>query len=656
MLPEWKVADQSPKKVRIKGKALFAFEKFFKQGISGNQRKYIQDEITRSARTLRNIPIDVNHEISVWEEQTNKNWNTYQGSKPHAKGHAMWGEEENGELEYVAEINDPIYREKVVDTVKVRNDELTVAEYKAKWGKLPLAGVSVDADFLHLMCTKCDDGKRYFDLNEYRRHMEEIHFIKNIELEPRGIAYKRLSLVEPPQKPGVEGASFELVETLDGMHQLYEALRLDAQEYVSQFDMSNPYQSYDRNPVITQKEEKEKLSEEQTRRYAVSRDDKITFDPRRTNYFTEQDDGPPAEREPCPEGQHWNEESQECVPDAASAATEQQEEKCEEGTHWDAEASKCVPDAPSETKEQQECPDNMHWDADQDTCVPNEPPHEPVPAMELLKLGEPFADYSSFDDCVSKNQEKDDPEAYCADIKRKTEETVKPLDEGLIRKIVQEELLKQSTSLTDKHEQEAKELKEKQERETTRKLIKDIKEELKRLGFSVASIVPRLTAVEQIEKKRCARQGIEMDHIKQNREMTLGMGKTVNLMVQALERTDATLSKLEDDTSWKPHLETVTSDLSALTETVKQMDSAINVSHQEFNQQIKNLTKEHEETTIKQKQSETQSETRKMMETLIKRVENLSTHVKPEFKGSIPQSKTETDDNLEVNENPYAGN
>ena len=33
----------------------------------------------------------------------------------------------------------------------------------------------------------------------------------------------------------------------------------------------------------------------------------------------------------------------------------------------------------------------------------------------------PFGEYSSFEDCVSKNKDKDDPEAYCAVIKRKIE-------------------------------------------------------------------------------------------------------------------------------------------------------------------------------------------------------------------------------------------
>lgn len=34
----------------------------------------------------------------------------------------------------------------------------------------------------------------------------------------------------------------------------------------------------------------------------------------------------------------------------------------------------------------------------------------------------PFANYTDFADCVSKNQDKDDPEAYCASLEKKTEE------------------------------------------------------------------------------------------------------------------------------------------------------------------------------------------------------------------------------------------
>ena len=34
---------------------------------------------------------------------------------------------------------------------------------------------------------------------------------------------------------------------------------------------------------------------------------------------------------------------------------------------------------------------------------------------------DPFAGYANFEDCVAKNQDKNNPEAYCAEIKRKTE-------------------------------------------------------------------------------------------------------------------------------------------------------------------------------------------------------------------------------------------
>ena len=51
------------------------------------------------------------------------------------------------------------------------------------------------------------------------------------------------------------------------------------------------------------------------------------------------------EQEPCPEGQHRNEEG-ECVPD--EKATEQHE--CEEGHHWSEDEQKCVPDEVTEMK------------------------------------------------------------------------------------------------------------------------------------------------------------------------------------------------------------------------------------------------------------------------------------------------------------------
>jgi len=46
-----------------------------------------------------------------------------------------------------------------------------------------------------------------------------------------------------------------------------------------------------------------------------------------------------------------------------------------------------------------------------------------VDSVVNTKVGlDPFAQYESFEDCISKNQDKSDPEAYCATIKRKTED------------------------------------------------------------------------------------------------------------------------------------------------------------------------------------------------------------------------------------------
>ncbi len=45
-----------------------------------------------------------------------------------------------------------------------------------------------------------------------------------------------------------------------------------------------------------------------------------------------------------------------------------------------------------------------------------------------LTLGEPFADYKDMDDCIAKNQDKEDPAAYCATIKRATETVVETIE------------------------------------------------------------------------------------------------------------------------------------------------------------------------------------------------------------------------------------
>lgn len=430
------VNDAPGNKVIIRGPALFSFEKFFEKGISRNKRRYIQSEVIRSARTLKNVPIDVNHEISLWEERGKI------GPKPTLKGHVIFGEEEDGKVEYTAEVNHKEYAQKIRDTDAVRKGRMTEKQYFAKWLKAPIVGVSVDADFLKLTCSRCGDTFEVFEL--YKEHMSHAHGIKDVSLQPFGITFKRLSLVEPPEEPGVMGADFEIVETAhSGMYKLYESITSHLKET--------------ENMKKTKKEEKrKKVKETKTPAYLKAKEDLDIGD---TDVIVKQPevaDGQPAPLavvEPpeaevivperpeghCADGFHWDEDSKTCIPDkiedeplppetplgptlepaplltleqdATTVPTEPEaptiptEPKCEEGSHYDKELGACVPDGADLGTEPQTI----------DT---------PITEFKLpakLRLGEPFANYADFDDCVSKNQDKEDPAAYCASIKQKTE-------------------------------------------------------------------------------------------------------------------------------------------------------------------------------------------------------------------------------------------
>ena len=45
----------------------------------------------------------------------------------------------------------------------------------------------------------------------------------------------------------------------------------------------------------------------------------------------------------------------------------------------------------------------------------------------------PFGSYRNFEDCVKKNQDKDDPEAYCGAIKHKVEDMKKSMAKTIIK-------------------------------------------------------------------------------------------------------------------------------------------------------------------------------------------------------------------------------
>jgi len=317
--------DIGPNTIRIKGVALRS------NTVSKNSRRYVEEEIERSGRTLIGKPLTVNHDHSQ------------------IIGHVDWAEPEGGVLEYLATVKKQPY----VDLIRNRDPKIK--------------GVSVDADYLHAQCVHC--GARFLDLTKFSDHMVEAHGNKNFQIEPHQILFKELTLVVEPEVPGVSGTSAELTETYKskGFSQLIEVLTKDRRE----------------NEKL--KKANVNIQEEHTMAIGKSKTEQ------KPALKTKEQDEP--EPEACPEGQHRDSESGECVPDEKPEAEEIKRKKI-------TEPVEAVIEIPVIDK----------------------------PVQEKLKLGEPFADYDSFADCVAKNQEKDDPEAYCASIKQQVEGETAPTD------------------------------------------------------------------------------------------------------------------------------------------------------------------------------------------------------------------------------------
>ena len=92
--------------------------------ISGNGKKYVKEELHRSARTLVGKPLTLNH-------NPNK-----------VLGDVTWAEFENDCIEYVAETKNPEYIEKLQDSKRMAKEA-----YIKKWGRDPIYGVSVEANY-----------------------------------------------------------------------------------------------------------------------------------------------------------------------------------------------------------------------------------------------------------------------------------------------------------------------------------------------------------------------------------------------------------------------------------------------------------------------------------------------------------------------------
>jgi len=212
--------------------------------ISGNGKKYVTEELHRSARTLVGKPLTLNH-------NPNK-----------VLGDVTWAEFENDCIEYVAETKNPEYIAKLQDRKR-----LTKEAYVKKWGRDPIYGVSVEANY------------RFHDSQCVGGHCT---------LEPHGIIFNALSLVEDPERPGVTGTTVEIMETLNVEKRLSEMIVKDLVPPEHQSSVLTE----SKTKVTTMTNPKEKIEEECS----------------------------------CPPGQHKNENG-ECVPNSEDTAEEMLEIK-----------------------------------------------------------------------------------------------------------------------------------------------------------------------------------------------------------------------------------------------------------------------------------------------------------------------------------------
>ena len=304
-----KLTSQVGNKIRIKGRALYAT-------VSKNDREYIADELLRSARTLANKPIDVNHAVSRWEALAAVGETTE--PKPKHVGHVLDADYEDGYIEYVAEINDNEYVAKLRD-----RESLSAESYLEKWGKEPIYGVSVDA--------------------VYRYPQSESE--KTDITIPLGIQFIRLSLVEDPEKPGVRNTTIEIMEM-----SLTETTVVG--NIIKDF-APDLFETYEREVVSKLSIENEK----DRPKFVVSDETIVAYDPRNKYDMVRGD-----------------------IPESEYTFGEEKALEVEE-----------------------------------------KPSLEERFGLTEERLGEPFADYADFGACTAANQDKDDPDAYCASIKQSAE-------------------------------------------------------------------------------------------------------------------------------------------------------------------------------------------------------------------------------------------
>ena len=459
--PKYTVHPVGKNKVRIKGVALRS------DIISKNKRKYVDEELIRSARTLAGKKLTINHDDND------------------IAGNVELSDYEDGFLEYVALVNKQPY------VRYLRNHDPRIK------------GVSVQADYLYNRCPKC--GERFYSDDDFWQHMATEHFVKRgeSETEPHGIIFSALSLVVDPEVPGVEGTTTELWETLQHSSplQLLEIVtNTKKQELEFKEKMKKAQATISSEKSIALGKAPIKEQEKPTEEYCKEHPD----DPRCKPAATEQDEDIKPGSHYCEEHPedprckehkkaiHGEEQTQQDLPKPTVKPASTCPEGFEDDGHggckpieWKEEptaktpAPKIVPEpiieppkivdptlvAPApvigpvlEQDEQlppapfptappeapavitQECLPGSHWDKLAGTCVPDEILEQPpglegrvdagapivseVKLPKFLSLGEPFSDYPNFEACVmdimKKNPEytREQAEGTCAKIEK----------------------------------------------------------------------------------------------------------------------------------------------------------------------------------------------------------------------------------------------
>ena len=448
LTPEsFKVESIGKNTVKVRGVALRA------DAISKNNRKYVKEELVKAARTWINKPVTINHDAN------------------RIAGHIDWMEFEDPLLEYLMTIKKQPY----VDMFRNHDKKIK--------------GVSVEADYLYNRCAKCGErfyDEEAWQNHMVEKHLlkdlpTEPHGIKGTFLSV---------VVDPevPGVPGTTTELWETLRKSTPLKLLETVTKIKKEqlEWKTKMDKATVAVSTPESISIGKaRESKVKEQEEDIKpgshyceehpddprckehKKAIHGEEKKTKEQEQTGQTLPE----PTVEAPVecamgfePDGQggckpkEWHEETPPSpaplmVPEptiepakvvdtstVAPAASLVIEQEADHGALPPAP----FPETPAEppTVIDQPCPVGSHWDKIAGTCVKDPMPEQPAglegrtdfPASmvseirlpKMLKLGEPFANYDNFEDCVAKNPDKEDPEAYCADIKRKTEgETVK---------------------------------------------------------------------------------------------------------------------------------------------------------------------------------------------------------------------------------------